>query len=190
MVIRSMQSSNKIALFLLGFAALSVMSCSVIDEKERAGSGSSRMQVSLYKGSSTDKLRMELENISDEYLLVLMWNMPSSSGELESDVFEVAECSGTVLPYKGMLVSRVGVGLRDVLHLGPGEKVTRSINLADFYDLKKSACYTVRYNSCLQYRKFKSAEQVREFLKKSENALTVEQLSLVGCMESNVLKFL
>lgn len=185
--ILSMQLNNRISTLLLSFLTMGMLSCSSVESLD--GGGTNVMKMGLSKNDSPGKIRLELENVSNADLLVLMWNIPTAEGDVESDVFEVNECSGPAVFYTGKMVSRIGISADDVLQLSPGEKVTRSINLANFYDLKNVNCYTVRYNSCLQYRAFNSVEALSEFLKKSGSSLSVEDLSLTDCMESNVLKF-
>jgi hypothetical protein len=146
------------------------------------------MKVALSKGDSVGIFRLELENISDMHLLITNWGMPTSEGKIESDAFDVKKCSGGELFYKGMVISRVGIEADDLFHLRPGEKVARPVNLVNCYGLGNVDCYTVQYNTCFQYRAFKTREQVSDFLQKFKNAPRAEKISLVECLKSDVVK--
>jgi hypothetical protein len=184
-----MRWSDKVAPMLLGVLAAGMMSCGISDKEEMKRPNSPTMTVALYKDGSAGNVKLVLENVSRMQLVVLTWNMPTIEGRIESDVFDVAKCSGETLPYKGRMVSKVAVGVHDVLHLRPGERVAKSIKVTDYYDLREVDCYIARYNSCLQHRAFKSEEDAIDFLRKFRKAPTVEELNLIECIKSNTLKY-
>jgi len=183
-----MLSSRLFTLSLFVLAALSLLSCSAVNEGEREKSGLPVLKITLYNENSAGRLKVELENVSSAHLLVVTWVLPTLEGSIEGDEFDVKECSGNALSYRGILVSRVGIAADEVIYLQPGEKILRPFNLVHHYGLEEAKCYTVQFDSCFIYTPFQDEKKARQFLQKFEKSPTLGKMTNIECIKSNILK--
>lgn len=84
-----------------------------------------------------------ISNPSKGAIRLLKWYTPFE--DVEEPLFEVAR-DGFAVEYIGAHYKRPQPEERDFIILKSGESFTRTVNLADYYDLSVSGSYTVSYN--------------------------------------------
>ena len=94
-------------------------------------------------GEST-QLRFTLVNESDARLYLLRWYTPLEG--IAGDIFLVKR-NGQVLPYQGILASRMPPTPDDYVALDAGASVSVMVDLAEGYDLSEPGEYTVKFRS-------------------------------------------
>ena len=92
-------------------------------------------------GEST-QLRFTLVNESDARLYLLRWYTPLEG--IAGDIFLVKR-DGQVLPYQGILASRMPPTPDDYVALDAGASVSVAVDLAEGYDLSEPGEYTVKF---------------------------------------------
>ena len=90
------------------------------------------------------QLRFTLVNESDTDLYLLRWYTPLEG--IAGDIFLVKR-DGQVLPYQGILASRMPPTPDDYVALDAGASVSVAVDLAEGYDLSEPGEYTVKFLS-------------------------------------------
>ncbi|HUS33440.1 MAG TPA: hypothetical protein VMZ53_33290, partial [Kofleriaceae bacterium] len=105
-------------------------------------------------GSTSDDLEVELAmhpqsnatadvtitNVSDHDVQLLSWYLPDA--ELQEPLFELSR-DGQPVRYIGPIYKRAQPDASDYVTIAPGASLTRTVNLANFYDLSTTGNYTV-----------------------------------------------
>jgi len=96
--------------------------------------------------SATDKalVSVTLRNSGQSKVKLLKWAVPDS--ELEESLFDV-KLGGQSVQYLGAHFKRGTARAEDYVQLKPGESITRTVDLASFYDLSKSGSYSITVDS-------------------------------------------
>jgi peptidyl-Lys metalloendopeptidase len=96
--------------------------------------------------SATDKalVTVTLSNTGQSKVKLLKWAVPDS--DLEESLFAV-KLDGQPVRYLGAHYKRGAARAEDYVQLKPGESLTRTVDLASFYDLSKSGTYTLSVDS-------------------------------------------
>lgn len=118
-------------------------------------------------------VNVTISNPSKGALRLLRWYTPFE--DVEESLFEVSR-DGVPVEYIGAHYKRPQPADNDFIVLKPGESFSRSINLADYYDLSVSGSYTVAYNvkSPNLYPQERAARQQIESLKSDSVSLFAE----------------
>jgi hypothetical protein len=90
------------------------------------------------------KLRFTLTNHADVKLYVLKWYTPLEG--IAGEIFRV-ERDGQVVPYQGILATRLAPPPEAYVPLEPGESVSAEVDLATAYDFSESGEYTISFIS-------------------------------------------
>jgi hypothetical protein len=90
------------------------------------------------------KLRFTLTNNTDTRLYVLKWYTPLEG--IMGKIFRV-ERDGQVIPYQGILATRVAPPPEAYILLDAGESVSAEVDLATAYDFSKAGEYTIEFLS-------------------------------------------
>lgn len=114
-----------------------------------------------------------ISNTSKGALRLLKWYTPFE--DVEESLFEVTR-DGIPVEYIGAHYKRPQPEDRDFIILKSGESFTRTVNLADYYDLSVSGSYLVTYNvkSLNLYPQQRVANRQNESLKSDSVSLFVE----------------
>jgi peptidyl-Lys metalloendopeptidase len=114
-----------------------------------------------------------ISNPSKGAIRLLKWYTPFE--DVEEPLFEVTR-DGVAVEYIGAHYKRPQPDENDFIILKSGESFTRSVNLADYYDLSISGSYTVSYSvkSLNLYPQEKVANQRNEDLKSNSVSLFAE----------------
>ena len=97
----------------------------------------------MSSGEST-QLKFTLVNESDSRLYLLRWYTPLEG--IAGEIFAVKR-EGRLLPYRGLLASRMPPTPDDYVVLDAGASVSVTVDLSEGYDLSESGEYTVRFLS-------------------------------------------
>ncbi len=90
------------------------------------------------------KLRFTLTNNTDTRLYILKWYTPLEG--IMGKIFRV-ERDGQVIPYQGILATRVAPTAEAYVLLEPGESVSAEVDLATAYDFSQAGEYTIEFLS-------------------------------------------
>jgi peptidyl-Lys metalloendopeptidase len=114
-----------------------------------------------------------ISNSSKGAIRLLRWYTPFE--DVEESLFEVTR-DGVPVEYIGAHYKRPQPEDRDFIILKAGESFTRTVNLADYYDLSVSGSYLVNYNvkSPNLYPNEKVANRQNEGLKSNDVGIFVE----------------
>jgi len=116
--------------------------------QELAGAAAVTVSLSTSKSSfsATDKalVSVTLSNNGRSTVKMLKWAVPDS--ELEEALFDV-KLGGQSVQYLGAHYKRGAARAEDYVQLKAGESLTRTVDLASFYDLSKSGTYTISLDS-------------------------------------------
>jgi peptidyl-Lys metalloendopeptidase len=114
-----------------------------------------------------------ISNPSKGALRLLRWYTPFE--DVEESLFEITR-DGVPVEYIGAHYKRPQPEDNDFIVLKSGESFTRSINLADYYDLSVSGSYTINYNvkSPGLYPAEKAANRQIDSLKSNDVSIFVE----------------
>jgi peptidyl-Lys metalloendopeptidase len=118
-------------------------------------------------------VNVTISNPSKGALRLLRWYTPFE--DVEESLFEITR-DGVPVEYIGAHYKRPQPVDSDFIILKSGESFTRSINLADYYDLSVSGSYTVNYNvkSPGLYPAEKAANRQIDSLKSNDVSIFVE----------------
>jgi hypothetical protein len=97
----------------------------------------------MSSGEST-QLMFTLVNESDIRLYLLRWYTPLEG--IAGEIFRVKR-DGQVIPYRGILASRMPPTPDDYVALDPGASVSVTVDLSEGYDLSEPGEYTVKFLS-------------------------------------------
>jgi peptidyl-Lys metalloendopeptidase len=86
-------------------------------------------------------------NKGETPIAMVKWYLPD--GELEGDLFALAR-DGQPVNYVGPIVKRAAPALQDLIALAPGESITRTVDLAVFYDMTQTGNYDIQYAATAQ----------------------------------------
>jgi peptidyl-Lys metalloendopeptidase len=102
------------------------------------------LSASATKFRERDRVEVEVAftNDSERPLSLLGW-LTAADG-LEDDLFEVAHGDAPI-KYIGPHYKRPAPQAADYITLAPGETLTRTVDLTDFYDFSRSGDYRIRY---------------------------------------------
>jgi peptidyl-Lys metalloendopeptidase len=116
--------------------------------QELANEAAVAVSLSMDKSSfsATDKalVTVTLSNNGRSTVKLLKWAVPDS--ELEESLFAVKR-DGQPVQYLGAHFKRGAARAEDYVQLKAGESLTRTVDLAGFYDLSKSGTYTISVDS-------------------------------------------
>jgi hypothetical protein len=138
---------DAVAIFVL--AALLVSACSWSPAGETVEASQSDLRASLEvppqlsSGEST-QLRFTLINESDIRLYLLRWYTPLEG--IAGEIFLVKR-DGQMIPYRGILASRMPPTPDDYVMLDPGASASAVVDLSEGYDLSEPGEYTVKFLS-------------------------------------------
>jgi len=130
-------------------AALLISACSWSPAGETVEASQSGLRASLEvppqmsSGEST-QLTFTLVNESDIRLYLLRWYTPLEG--IAGEIFGVRR-DGQVIPYRGILASRMPPTPDDYVVLDPGASVSVVVDLSEGYDLSEPGEYTVKFLS-------------------------------------------
>lgn len=112
-------------------------------------------------------------------LSIAKWFVPE--GALEGDLFLLSR-DGKQVPYLGPIIKRAAPTAQDMITLAPGESITRSVDIADMYDLSASGEYKMQYGVASSQLFGRAApREAHDFLKRSlEPAVDVGMESLMS----------
>jgi len=102
-----------------------------------------QVPTTLPDGDSVE-LEFTLINHSETSLYVLKWYTPLEG--LAGEIFRI-ERDGQVIPYQGILATRVTPPPEAYVLLEPGEALSAEVDLATAYDFSKSGEYTIEFLS-------------------------------------------
>ncbi len=102
-----------------------------------------QVPTTLPDGDSVE-LEFTLINHSETGLYVLKWYTPLEG--LAGEIFRI-ERDGQVIPYQGILATRITPPPEAYVLLEPGESVSAEVDLATAYDFSKSGEYTIEFLS-------------------------------------------
>ena len=137
-------------------AALLVSACGVSPTNETVGGTQSGTQASqsgfrasleiLSEVSSGENVQLQftLVNESDARLYLLRWYTPLEG--IAGEIFAVKR-DGQMIPYQGILASRVPPTPDDYVALDAGASVSVVVDLSEGYDLSEPGEYTVKFLS-------------------------------------------
>ena len=89
--------------------------------------------------------KLEFRNRAASPVALLSW-VTFPTGEIDDDSFEVF-VNGVKARYVGMLIKRPPPDQEDYLRLGPGETLTRIVNLNSGYKIDCAGAINVRYRA-------------------------------------------
>lgn len=88
-----------------------------------------------------------IRNLTDRTLYVLTWYTPLEG--LYGDIFRVIRDGRQEIPYRGIMAKRGQPTAEDYVFLGPGNAISREVDLATSYDLSKTGYYHVEFKKQL-----------------------------------------
>jgi peptidyl-Lys metalloendopeptidase len=97
---------------------------------------------SSFSASEGALVTVTLHNTGRHAVKLLKWE--TAIDGLEEPLFEVKR-GGKEVAYAGPHFKRAAARDEDYLRLAPGERLTSTVDLAQFYDLSESGSYTLRY---------------------------------------------
>jgi peptidyl-Lys metalloendopeptidase len=98
---------------------------------------------SFFSAKSQVNVTITLTNVSQRAVSVLAWNTPVDG--LKEDLLAVT-LDGAPVEYTGRHYKRPAPRAEDFVTLAPGERLTRTVDLSDAYDLSLSGQYTVSFS--------------------------------------------
>jgi len=123
---------------------LLVASALVLAVQACASSQPGDLQVDLtLHGAIAD---VTITNPSDQPVRVLAWTLPDS--DLQEPLFQLTR-DGQPVPYIGPMYKRAQPDASDYVTIAAGATVTRSVNLANFYDMRTTGNYTVELGTSM-----------------------------------------
>lgn len=102
----------------------------------------STAQIVVY-GDADLTVNMSIMNTSDQPVSLFKWQLPSNP--LEGSLFRITHHDGTVVNYRGLLVSRIEPSEEDQITLQPGKTLSFQVELRSEYDLSKDGRYNIEY---------------------------------------------
>src|SRR4051794_12871032 len=90
-------------------------------------------------------IKFEIENTGSESYQILKWGTPLE-GKLTADCFNV-EFEGENVPYDGKLVKRGDPPAEAYEIIGPGIRLTKTVDIADTYAINRAGNYKVTLNA-------------------------------------------
>ncbi len=116
------------------------------------GTGGARVEVQItgadnkaaFKGADPITISFTMKNPSSENIQVLAWRTPFKEGVTE-DIFAVAGGAGGQVQYIGPIVKRRPPGPEDYITIGPGQSLTATVDLANYYTIYSQGDYAVTY---------------------------------------------
>lgn len=96
-----------------------------------------------YTASQPVTVQVTISNATGKNAKILKWFTPAD--DVEEALFRVTR-DGQPAAYLGAIYKRPAPSAADYVNLKPGESLTRSVDLAAYYDLSISGNYTVRFS--------------------------------------------
>lgn len=103
------------------------------------------LDISLSAVDGGDAVSFSLTNTGQQTLSVLLWDTPLEP-QLSSDVFSVGNAV-----YKGRHIKRAAPLASDYIVLDPGQSVSTTVALNQYYDIQSHSDYQVSYNGEISY---------------------------------------